>query len=637
MRHRWLLLLCVWLIPSGCDEEKNPVNNTGPEVGELGGACHGDGTCNTDDLVCVADVCEAAVDPCAGVDCGEAGQCRPSPFDQGQTECVCLEGAFVTLDEACSYGDPLGTREFFAQELQQDLETRFYYMYVPSGYDHGSAAALLVDLHGTAGDQPELAYGLEAAKAAAEAYGFILVRPRSRSSEEGGAAIYRWDQNNGDTERNHAFVAALVTAVSRRVNLDPERLYLMGFSSGTNQTARALADGATRFSGFGFVGGGLWITNALQNHGRAYLATGFRDYMRTYHYNLTGRLDSIGFAPERRFNREFDGGHELYGYFYPEMFDFFDNGKRPGTGTPVPPWVRETFPDTTSLVTATMAPDGTVFAAGTGNGLARRLGPDSWEKVTIAGASAFPGRTVTELCFTEDGTGLAIGEGQVIRSEDDGATWTHGPKIGEVDGPYFGYQFLNGAACAGDAMVATGYWQGARSTDGGLTWSDLAFDASYGQRAQGAVVSAAPWGTWTAGGYWQYLGRSEDGVTFAPALLPGSAMADWYYDLAPVRPDRWVAVGDFGTILVSDDDGASYSCVICDGAGENLYAVGFAGDNGLAVGGHGAALLTRDGGATWEDVATGLDAYLGDVVWLSASEALVVGEAGTVLRISVNP
>ncbi len=637
MRQLWIGIGCVWLALCACDEEKKIVHNTGPAVGELGGACHPDDTCNTEALICVDGVCEALVDPCAGVDCGEAGQCRPSPLDEGEIECVCTTGAFSAFDGSCTFGDPLATREFFGQELAVELETRYYYMYVPAGYTHDAPAPMLMDLHGTAGELPELAYGLDAAKAAAEEYGFILVRPRSRSSQEGDWIVYRWDQNQGDTERNHAFITALVDAVSARVNLAPERLYLMGFSSGTNQTARALADAATPFAGFGFVGGGLWIGNQLQDLGRVYLATGFRDYMRTYHYNLTGRLDAIGFAPERRFVREFDGGHELYGFFYPEMFAFFDGGLRPAPGTPAAPWERETFADGASLVAVVQAPDGTVFAAGAGNGLFRRLAPDSWERVAIDGTSAFPGRTLTDLCFTGDGTGLGIGEGQLVRSDDAGASWVHGPKIGEVDSPYFGYQFLNGAACAGNVVVATGYWQGARSDDGGVTWTDVAFDASYGQRAQGAVVAAAPWGTWTAGGYWQYLGRSDDGVVFSPAGVPAAAPAEWFYDLAAVGPDRWIAVGDYGTILVSEDDGATYACVVCDGTGESLFSVAFSGDLGLAVGQHGAARLSRDGGATWEDVSTGLDAYLGDVAWLSANEALVVGEAGLVLRYRVNP
>ncbi len=625
------LILALW----ACDEPKVNKNNNLPATGEEGGPCHLDQTCNHEDLVCQENVCVAWVDPCAEVDCGEAGQCRPSPTEPGLVECVCREGAFTVLDGACTFGDPLSQREFFAQALGQELETRYFYMYVPSAYAHDEPAALLVDLHGTAGDNPELAYGLEAAKDAAEAFGFVLVRPRSRSSEEDGWTVYRWDQNQGDTERNHEFITALVTAVSGRVRLDPERLYLMGFSSGTNQTARALADAGSPFTGFGFVGGGLWIQNALQDRGRVYLATGFRDYMRTYHYNLVSRLAAVGFPSERIFDRELDAGHELYGFMYPEMFEWFDAGKRPHPGEPTEGWTQEAFPAAVSLTALVAAPDGTVFAAGTGNGLFRRGAPDSWEAVEIAGTSAFPGRALTDLCFTADGTGLGIGEGQLIRSADGGAGWSHRPKIGEVDGPFFGYQFLNGLACAGPAAVATGYWQGARSVDGGLAWTDVAFDADYGQRAQGAAVAVAPWGTWTAGGYWRYLGRSEDGVTFTPAVVPGQAPAEWYYDLAWVGADRWIAVGDFGTILASDDDGATWSCVDCDGAGENLYAVAFSGDRGLAVGQHGAARITHDGGVTWEDASTGLDACLGDALWLSDTEVLVVGEAGTVLRMTM--
>ncbi|MGZ3443288.1 MAG: BNR domain-containing protein, partial [Polyangia bacterium] len=65
---------------------------------------------------------------------------------------------------------------------------------------------------------------------------------------------------------------------------------------------------------------------------------------------------------------------------------------------------------------------------------------------------------------------------------------------------------------------------------------------------------------------------------------------------------------------------------------EDLYAVAFADDHkGLVVGAHGAALLTRDGGASWTDVSTGLDGYLGAATWLDADTALVVGEAGTAL------
>jgi len=42
-------------------------------------------------------------------------------------------------------------------------------------------------------------------------------------------------------------------------------------------------------------------------------------------------------------------------------------------------------------------------------------------------------------------------------------------------------------------------------------------------------------------------------------------------------------------------------------------------------------VLTVDGGASWAAVPTGLDNFLGDVLWTDAQSAVVVGEAGAML------
>ena len=52
---------------------------------------------------------------------------------------------------------------------------------------------------------------------------------------------------------------------------------------------------------------------------------------------------------------------------------------------------------------------------------------------------------------------------------------------------------------------------------------------------------------------------------------------------------------------------------------------------GAAVGAHGAAYMTSDGGTTWIDRSTGLDGFLGDVTFLDAHTVMAVGEAGTVV------
>ena len=52
---------------------------------------------------------------------------------------------------------------------------------------------------------------------------------------------------------------------------------------------------------------------------------------------------------------------------------------------------------------------------------------------------------------------------------------------------------------------------------------------------------------------------------------------------------------------------------------------------GAAVGPHGAAIVTRDGGATWTPRPAGVDRMLADLEWLDPAHASVVGERGLVL------
>ncbi len=572
--------------------------------------------------------------PCEDVVCPENSHCVWDPQDE-ETSCPCDTGFFVDLQGECHHGASLGQRELSGQTFVYLSETRYYYLYVPSTYSHDRAVPLLVDLHGTASFIPEEAYGLEAARAAAEANGFLLLRPRSRSSQEGEYTIYRWDQNPGDTDRNHQFLTALVQHLSTQYFLSRDHLYIMGFSSGTNQTARALADGESLFRGYGFIGGGVWHTSPLQNGDKSYyLATGYRDYMRTHHYTLVERLEEAGALPGQVFEREFDGGHELYGFFYEELFAFLHHDARPEEGTLSPPWQEVPFSEETTLLALAETPTGEIVAGGASNSLYLRESDGSWSPLPIGGTSAFPGRAVTDLCFTRDGTGVAIGEGQLIRSRDGGHTWTHEPKITETDTPIFGYQHLNGLTCDGSRVIATGYWQGAYSDDGGATWQDQPFPTEYGYRAQGAELTSSDWGTVVGTGYWSYIGVSTDGVAFSSAAPPSGATADWYYDASPAGQDRWVVVGDFGTILISEDDGENWSCARCEG-GENLYAVTFRGERGIAVGQHCAVWVTQDGGVTWTDHSCGLDRVLGAAHWINDNEVLVAGQGGTLLTLDL--
>lgn len=577
---------------------------------------------------------DAGVD--TGVDAGpDAGgdDGGDSPPDSGP-DAASDAGADGDLDAGADERPCQGTAGTFRdQRFSIDGEERAYFLHVPASYECSIPAALLVDLHGTAGDFPEEAYGLDDAVATADRRGFILLRPRSRSSLEGGQRVYRWDQNRGDPERNRRFILALVSELGARYNLDPGRLHLMGFSSGTNQTAVLLADPASPFSGYGFVGGGAWSVSSIPQTGaRIALLTGFRDYMWAYHDNLVNLLAAASVPADRIWVRETDAGHELYGWMYPEIWDFLDGGARPEPGGIRAGWTAEDVGTAEPLLAFAALGDGSVLAAGGHAGLWRRDAEGRWSEIAVTGLAAFSHRAWTSLCLTGDGFGLAVGGGAAAVSLDGGANWAQRPAIPEPGDPMMGYSHINGVACGESRLVGTAYWSGVATEDQGRTFSDVTFMASYGMRAQGAAVSRAAWGTWMAAGYWAYLARSTDGQNFAPVNF--SPIADWIYDVAPAAPGIWVAVGDGGGIWRSADDGKNFSR-LSGGSGAELYAVAFdeSGQRGLAVGRSGSAWLSEDGGLSFRDCHTGLDRFLGAVAWLPDGSALVAGEGGMALRL----
>ena len=564
---------------------------------------------------------------CAGEDrtSDDVDASAPDP-DAGTTPPDTGVGSDPDASPPCS-GE---TGTFRAQSIDVDGEPRYYYLHVPETYDCTAAPApALFDLHGTAGPFPEEAYGLAAAVATADREGLILVRPRSRFSDDPTfGETYRWDQNPGDVERNRAFLHALVVDLSSRYSLDATRLYLMGFSSGTNQTAALAADDRSPFDGYGFVGGGAWTPDGIaRTDARFYMNTGFRDYMWSYHDTLVMLLDVAGVPDERRFVSETDAGHDLYGWMYDELFPFLDRGERPSAPTPAGSFVTETVgTDATLLATATL-PGGDVVAVGEGATIVvRDAETGTWTERVATGASLHDGSPLTAVCATDAGLVLAVGGGLVVRSIDGGLTWDVRPPAPDASSG-FGYSHLEGIDCGASGIVGGGYWTGVSTSDG-LAFEDVTMDAG-GYRAQVAAVRAAPWGTWLATGYYAYLGRSEDGVTFTK-IAPGAPL-DWAFDAAPAGANTWIVVGDGGHVARSSDDARTFASVR-DG-GEDLYAVRFRDENtGLAVGRRCTVLSTDDGGRTFTPAGCGLRAALTDVAWLTDGTALIVGEAGLALR-----
>lgn len=98
---------------------------------------------------------------------------------------------------------------------------------------------------------------------------------------------------------------------------------------------------------------------------------------------------------------------------------------------------------------------------------------------------------------------------------------------------------------------------------------------------------------------------------------------------------RIVAVGDYGIVLLSDDQGKSFRQAASVPISSTLTAVSFAdARNGWAVGHWGAILRTTDGGENWsvQRTDTGEDRPLFSVHFFNADEGIAVGLWSLVLR-----
>ncbi len=98
-----------------------------------------------------------------------------------------------------------------------------------------------------------------------------------------------------------------------------------------------------------------------------------------------------------------------------------------------------------------------------------------------------------------------------------------------------------------------------------------------------------------------------------------------------IRGNEGLAVGDHGTVLRSNDSGATWTPVQVADTEAALLGVSMAGDRGLIVGQEGLVLRSDDR-QSWERVDSGTDARLLNVALHSDGRAFIVGAFGLLLR-----
>jgi predicted esterase len=522
-------------------------------------------------------------------------------------------------------------------------DTRHYFLHVPKDYacDDKKPWPLLVDFHGTGfgsmTDPVEESWAFPEMIEAADTEHFIVVRPRSLPTKAQGGYVYQWDLNPGDLDLNHDFALQLVADLESHYAIDPARVYAMGFSNGPTMANHFLADNPSIMHGYASISGGLneSIPPGAMLDGpdapRVYEMTGYRDYMGITRRNLNEYLNQQKLPADHIFFREADTGHELYGWHFHEAFRWMDKGEKPAAGKLSASWTKDaTFAGKESLIQAAFDPAGRLNVAGTG-GVIYRQEANGWKQTaTLAGGSApLP---LTDICFLQSGEGFAAGDGWLATSKD-GSSWSVAPRVPEYGAMQFGYTHVTSVGCGktGKSVLATGVWSAAMSADGATTWSATTLGDQPPFFSQARQLES---GAWIGIGYYDSIARSNDGVTFDIVAPP--ADTQWLNGLSVIGSHVWI-VGEKSTIFTSSDDGQSFTTQQAPGT-EDLYAVAFSTDaqRGVAVGAHGTAYVTTDGGATWKDQSTGLDGFLGDAVFAADDHTvIVVGADGAVLSTSL--
>ncbi len=219
----------------------------------------------------------------------------------------------------------------------------------------------------------------------------------------------------------------------------------------------------------------------------------------------------------------------------------------------------------------------------------------------------------------------AVGkDGKIIRSEDAGATWQR-----QVAGLHANFQSI-AAWDVNNAIVVANAGKGLVTADGGQTWQQISLPVS--EVGSGKVLRVrldAQGRAWAVSEVNVIMRSSDRGKTWERLTQIEDDIA--WNDIAFTGDTGACVVGEFGRMACSTDDGVTWEPRET-GVEPSLMSVAFRdAQHGLTVGLSGTVLATDDAGATWRQlVIPGLDRHLFDLIW-TGDRWLAVGDKGVLL------
>lgn len=210
--------------------------------------------------------------------------------------------------------------------------------------------------------------------------------------------------------------------------------------------------------------------------------------------------------------------------------------------------------------------------------------------------------------------------GKLVRSDDGGKRWQAqaSPTIENLQG-IAAWDSDHAVGVGGNGVVIA-------TDDAGKTWKEVPVPKS---EVANKLLNVRAYGNgvaWAVGELGAVLKTRDFGHSWERAL--------------PEKDQAWndicfsgrhgVLVGEFGQAMVTGDGGATWQAVN-SGSQSSLMSVALRDEvNGVAVGLSGVILVTRDGGKQWKSVAPQTREHLNNVIW-DGRQWVAVGDKGVIV------
>lgn len=166
------------------------------------------------------------------------------------------EGWFKAKTTVTLPGDYVQTLTVKAETIEE-AKTRSYALHVPGSYDGKTAVPLVVMLHGT-GDTSANFAAETGMDINSNEQGFIVVYPDSF----GSPATWNSGFMDGAQADDVAYLSALIDHFLKDFNVDPKRVYVVGFFDGGMMAHKLAASLSDKIAGIGVVGGTIGYQKA---------------------------------------------------------------------------------------------------------------------------------------------------------------------------------------------------------------------------------------------------------------------------------------------------------------------------------------------------------------------------------------